>query len=205
MARKQSHIDLDTRGHLLEVAARIVGSQGYAAASMRAIAQAAGIEAASIYYHFASKEDLVDEVMAHGYTLMARHIQEYLDALPAGTRAEARMRAAIAGQMSAVIRYGDYTIASNRLLAQLPPRVRERQIARREAHQALWTGLIEGLRAEGVLSEQVDPGLLRVFIQGCINSAQGWFNPDKGALEDVAGHLCDMFLDGVRSKQRRGA
>lgn len=205
MARKQANIDLDTRDHLLEIAARIVGSQGYAAASMRAIAQAAGIEAASIYHHFASKESLVDEVMAHGYTLMVRHIQAHLDTLGNGASAEARLRAAVMGQMSAVIRYGDYTIASNRLLAQLPAAVRQRQIERREAHQALWAGVIEDLRAEGVLSRDADPALLRLFLQACVNSAQGWFNPDKGALADVATRLCDMFLDGTRAPLRPDA
>ena len=201
MARKQAHIDLDTRDHLLEVAARIVGTQGYAAASMRAIAQEAGIEAASIYHHFASKEDLVDEMMAHGYELMVRHIQEHLDALDANAGAEARFRAAVRGQMSAVAHYGDYTIASNRLLAQLPPRARERQVQRREAHQQLWAGVIEALRAEGVLRPEVDAVLLRVFVQGSVNSAQTWFDPGKGSLADVAAQLCDMFLDGIRANR----
>lgn len=198
MARKQANLNLDTRDHLLEVAARMVGSMGYAATSMRAIAQAAGIEAASIYYHFESKEDLIDQVMARGYELMVSHIQEHLDALGEHCDAQARFRAAVEGQMSAVIRYGDYTIASNRLLTQLPAKVRDRQVQRRETHQKLWAGLVEGLKAEGALRDQVDPALLRLFVQGCINSAQAWFNPDKGSLAHVAAQLCDMFLDGVR-------
>ena len=53
---------------------------------MRAIAEQAGIEAASIYYHFASKEELVDEVMAHGADAIVQHLKDHLDAAAAGRR-----------------------------------------------------------------------------------------------------------------------
>jgi TetR/AcrR family transcriptional regulator, cholesterol catabolism regulator len=47
----------------LRLAARLFATQGYTATTMRVIAEQAGIEAASIYYHFSSKEELVDVVM----------------------------------------------------------------------------------------------------------------------------------------------
>jgi TetR/AcrR family transcriptional regulator, cholesterol catabolism regulator len=198
MARKQTNLNLDTRAHLLEVAARMVGSQGYLATSMRAIAQQAGIEAASIYHHFASKEELVDEVMAHGYDLMVRHIRQHLERLGEGAGAEARFRKAVYAQMSAITIFGDYTIASNRLLSQLPERVRERQLQRREEHQKMWAALVDDLHKQGVVRDRMDPALLRLFIQACINSVPSWFNPGKGSLQDLAGQLCDLFLDGAR-------
>src|SRR2546427_6136045 len=68
MARRQTsaHDGNETRETLLKLAARTFGEQGYSATTMRNIAEQSGIEAASIYYHFASKEELVDEVMEQG-------------------------------------------------------------------------------------------------------------------------------------------
>lgn len=71
MARKQKTVSSnasETRENLLKLAARTFGTQGYSATTMRKIAEQAGIEAASIYYHFSSKEQLVDEVMEQGGT-----------------------------------------------------------------------------------------------------------------------------------------
>src|SRR5258708_6162894 len=50
---------------------------------MRNIAEQSGIEAASIYYHFASKEELVDEVMEQGGNRIISQQQERLAALGA--------------------------------------------------------------------------------------------------------------------------
>lgn len=198
MAKKQLNSNPDTRENLLRLAARSFSLQGYTATSMRAIADQAGIEAASIYYHFASKEDLVEEVMAHGADSIVQHLKDHLDALPRQANAEQRFRAAVLGQMSALIKFGDYALAHGRLLAQLPDKVKERQIKRREQHQKLWNTLLEDLKKEGMLRENADIHLCRIFILGGINSVQTWFSPRKGSLEAAADQLCAIFFDGVR-------
>ncbi|HXZ07161.1 MAG TPA: helix-turn-helix domain-containing protein, partial [Paraburkholderia sp.] len=111
---------------MLRLAARSFALQGYTATTMRSIADQAGIEAASIYYHFSSKEELVDVVMEHGADSIVQHINEHFDALSSNANAEDRFKAALVGQMSALIKFGDYALAHNRLLTQLPDKVRER-------------------------------------------------------------------------------
>ena len=207
MRKRNVSPSVDTRETLLQLAARSFATQGYVATTMRSIADQAGIEAASIYYHFSSKEELVDVVMEHGADSIVRHIKEHLDGLPAEADAEARFKAALLGQMSALIKFGDYALAHSRLLAQLPDSVRERQVKRRERHQQLWAGLFDDLRAEGFLRDDVDIALCRVFVLGFVNSMQTWFNPRKGSLAKVTDQLCEMFFDGVRPavKTKRGA
>lgn len=203
MARRQMSSNAgDTRENLLKLAARTFGEQGYSATTMRNIADQAGIEAASIYYHFSSKEDLVDEVMEQGADRIVHHLNAQLEALGVGAGAEQRFRAAVLGQMTGLIKHGDFALANSRLLGQLPEKVRERQIKRRERHQRLWNGLLDDLRADGKLRGDVDIHLARIFILGSINSIQSWFNPRKGSLEKVAEQLCDMFFAGVRTPAR---
>lgn len=213
MRKRNVNPSADTRETLLRLAARSFATQGYAATTMRSIADQAGIEAASIYYHFSSKEELVDIVMEHGADSIVQHIKEHFDALPPAATAEARFKAALVGQMSALIKFGDYALAHSRLLTQLPDKVRERQIKRRARHQQLWTAVFDDLRAEGFLREDVDIALCRVFVLGCINSIQTWFDPKKGSLDKVADQLSAIFFEGVKpaagakpaAKTRRGS
>ena len=51
------------REQVLEAAARLFTSKGYAATSTREIAEAVGIRQASLYYHFAGKGEIVTELL----------------------------------------------------------------------------------------------------------------------------------------------
>lgn len=203
MRKRNINPNVDTRENLLRLAARSFATQGYTATTMRSIADQAGIEAASIYYHFASKEELVEVVMGHGAESIVQHIKGYIEALPPEANAEDRFKATLMGQMSALIKFGDYALAHSRLLTQLPDKVRERQVKRRERHQKLWTTVFDDLRAEGFLREDVDIALCRVFILGSINTVQTWFDPKKGSLDKVADQLCALFFEGVKPAKAR--
>src|ERR1017187_1830002 len=53
----------DTRLRILDTAERLFGEEGYKAVSLRRITAAAGVNLASIHYHFGSKEELLDELV----------------------------------------------------------------------------------------------------------------------------------------------
>src|SRR3546814_8578670 len=55
-----------TRERILDVSARIFRTRGYAETTMNDIAEATGIKAASIYYYFRSKDEIVEEVLNLG-------------------------------------------------------------------------------------------------------------------------------------------
>ena len=52
----------DTKALVLATALRLFRERGYAATTMRAIAQEAGVATGNAYYHFASKDHLVQEL-----------------------------------------------------------------------------------------------------------------------------------------------
>ena len=54
----------DTKEKILDTAERLIGEQGYAATSLRHIIAQAGVNLAAVHYHFGSKEDLLDAVVA---------------------------------------------------------------------------------------------------------------------------------------------
>ena len=53
----------ETRAAILQIALRLFTTQGYEATSMRQIAEILGIKKASLYYHFAGKEDILRSLM----------------------------------------------------------------------------------------------------------------------------------------------
>jgi AcrR family transcriptional regulator len=55
---------IETKEKILDTAERLFGEQGYGATSLRHIIAEAGVNLASVHYHFGSKEELLDAVVA---------------------------------------------------------------------------------------------------------------------------------------------
>jgi len=69
--------DSDTRNKILETAIILFSQKGFTAVSMRDIANAVGINIASIYYHYPSKEALLEDVFCF-FTRGYKHYFEWL-------------------------------------------------------------------------------------------------------------------------------
>jgi len=65
----------DTRRRILAVALELFSAHGYAGTSMRDIAEAIGMTKAALYYHFASKEQLLEAATEPIRTEMAAMLQ----------------------------------------------------------------------------------------------------------------------------------
>src|SRR5712691_10145422 len=71
-AENLRHDGRSVRENVLAAAVQLFADYGYHAAPLRDIARIAGIQAASIYYHYANKEALLVEIMeTHMRTLNA--------------------------------------------------------------------------------------------------------------------------------------
>ena len=53
----------DRRDDILKVAAKLFAEHGFDQATMRKIGKETGIQPASLYYHFTTKEDILDEIV----------------------------------------------------------------------------------------------------------------------------------------------
>jgi AcrR family transcriptional regulator len=59
---------MDTKSKILDTAEHLMATQGFAATSLRQIIAEAGVNLASVHYHFGSKEELLDHVIARKAT-----------------------------------------------------------------------------------------------------------------------------------------
>jgi TetR/AcrR family transcriptional regulator len=87
-----------TRDRVLALAAGLFADRGFAAVSMRDIAQAAGIRAASLYNHFADKEALYLAVLEQVFAARVRLVEAALTATGAPRE---RLRAMVAALVRA--------------------------------------------------------------------------------------------------------
>jgi len=70
---------VDTRGEILEIAARLYAGLGYSAVSMRDLAGEVGVTQANLYHHFRSKDDLIRETLAHVFAQKTAPMVELLE------------------------------------------------------------------------------------------------------------------------------
>lgn len=66
----------DTRARLLDAAAQLFGARGFAAVSIREIAQEAGVNLAAVNYHFSSKENLWQEALRHSLGFVGPMVED---------------------------------------------------------------------------------------------------------------------------------
>jgi AcrR family transcriptional regulator len=88
------------RKGVLDVAARLFREQGYGPVSLRKIAEAAGIKAGSIYYHFGSKDEIVVAILDAGIQAVHDDMRQAVGALHADTGAEAARNLARKGNLT---------------------------------------------------------------------------------------------------------
>lgn len=72
----------DTRGRILDAAVSLFGERGYAGTSVRDIAERLGLTKAALYYHFPSKETILDALLDPFVTELTRIVELIRGASP---------------------------------------------------------------------------------------------------------------------------
>jgi len=186
-----------TRRRILDAAARVFARRGYADTRLSDIADEAGTFAGSIYYYFASREELVEEVLRLGVTGVFEAVREKVEALPTDASWRDKLAVAIETHLSFTLAENDFATANQRLFAQVPGDVRQRHIHVHRAYGAYWKKLLEGARRAGEIRRDVDLSVLRLQILGAVNWTMEWYKPGKRTIEEIAGQLAAMVFDGV--------
>jgi TetR/AcrR family transcriptional regulator, cholesterol catabolism regulator len=186
-----------TRERILDAAATEFHDRGYAGARLVDIAARIGMQAGSLYYHFESRETLVDAVMARGIERTQTALEARLAVLPPDTDHLARIEAAIETHLVLLLQQGDSASATIKLIWQVPPDVRERAMVRQRAYGALWSGLLNDARTAKAIRSDVDLSVVRMAILGALNWALDWYKPQRGSPKKIARDISTVILRGL--------
>lgn len=182
------------RQQLLDTAARLFRQHGYHATSMRDIASAVGMLPGSIYYHFASKDELLVTVYREGVSRIA----ERLDAAVAGKKEPwQQLEAACIAHLQTVLDHSDYAQVVIRVLPDDAPAVRVRLVALRDHYEERFKDLVAALD----LPAYVDRHYLRLLLLGALNWSQVWYRRGGDSPRTIAKRFLQV-LHGIQAQQR---
>ena len=184
------------REELLELAATMFADRGLRATTVRDIADAAGILSGSLYHHFSSKEEMVDEVLRTFLDWLFERYQHIIDTEP---NPLARLKGLFMASFDAIEHHHAevviYQDEAKRLSAQ--PRfgyVDELNLRQRK----MWVDVINEGIEQGYFQADIDVDLVYRFIRDTTWVSVRWYQPG-GPLtaEQVGRQYLAIVLGGI--------
>lgn len=195
--RRRSRGELK-RKQILDAAAKVLARRGYAGTMLSEVAEEAGTQPGSLYYHFDSREELIEEVLHEGVSLSFARARAVVEALPADSSALQRLEAALRAHLKFQLVESDYARAVVRSIGQYPEDMWKRVNEKFRAYGKFFDGLIAAAMKNGELDPEVDRSALRMLIIGAANWAPEWYRPDASStVEEISDLLVRLLLRGV--------
>lgn len=182
---------------VLDAAARIFRDFGYAGATMRGIAEEAGLKAGSLYYHYKSKDELITAVLDLGMNASIAAMKAALAALPPEATGRQRLEVAFRSHVATIIANGDYSLATSRVYGQVPEAIRIQHQTLRDPYGRMWREILTTAQKRGEFRADADLTLARLLILGALNWTAEWFKPGSRSIDDVARGFAAIVMDGL--------
>jgi AcrR family transcriptional regulator len=174
---------------ILRAAAVLIAERGYHGASMRDLGRAVGLQMASLYHHFGSKQELLVAIMREAMADLTAVVREAVDA--AGPDPHDRLAAAIRAHVRFHTERRPEVIVADAELRALEEPGRSEIIALRDRHQAIFRAPVEelGIVRAGIVTSAI--------ITMCTDVAT-WFRP-TGPLDadEVAEVFVRLAFEGI--------
>ncbi|MDI3402946.1 TetR/AcrR family transcriptional regulator [Streptomyces cavernicola] len=196
-AKKSSTVaSPERRGELLATAAEVFAEQGYNATTVRKIADEAGMLAGSLYYHFDSKESMLDEILS---TFLDELWEGYDAVLAAGLGPRETIEALVTESFREIDRHRAAVAIYQKESRHLARQDRFAYLTvSQERFEKAWLGTLERGVADQVFRSDLDIRLTYRFVRDTVWVAASWYRP--GGLhspEEIARQYLSMVLDGI--------
>ena len=186
-----------TRQSILHAAAGLFRQQGYAAVSLRDIAEAVGMKTGSLYYHFSSKESLVEEILSLGTQGAFEASKAAVDALGPTADPVDKLGAVVLAHTRFLHDEADFASANLKILQQVPPQIRERHVRQDREYGHFVADIIDEIAAAHGLAPGIDASVLRMLCFGAMNWSISWYDPKGASPTQIADQLMTMVRRGV--------
>lgn len=189
-----------TRRRILECAAQVLRRRGYDGTRITEIAELAELRLPAVYYYFATREELISEVVVSGVRVTHEHVADALDALDASVSALDRICVAATAHLEMVLVGNERAAAAMRTVSQLPTDLRAASRVEEGRYGVLWRGLFDDAVSRGELDPQLDPRGARMLVLGALNWASDWWDPEKGSVEEIAATARRLVHNALRDQ-----
>ncbi|HYF67994.1 MAG TPA: TetR/AcrR family transcriptional regulator [Ohtaekwangia sp.] len=195
--------NLSRKEQVIRKAAELFKDKGYAAASMRDLAQLLGIEAASLYSHIKSKEEILRSLCFD----MAAEFRKSLEEVEKENLSASQMlRKGIIGHIQVMAK--DLTASAvfmneHRHLSQ--PFLRDFLLLRINYINRFKSIIEEGVRT-GEFKDTIDKKLAVMTLFSSLNWMPMWYDPGSAIDPAQLGEqLADMLVNGLKNANNAGS
>jgi AcrR family transcriptional regulator len=183
----------ERRTELTRAAARLFARKGYHGTSIGDIAEALGVQKASLYHHVASKQELLAETARDG----GEAFHAALDAVPERLPAVERIRLALRAHLRVVAEQLDVATVFVQEWRYLEGEPRERYVAERHRYEERIRALFrEGVDRSELRTDLDEAAAARLFLS-VGNWAYTWLQPGRDT-DELADRFFALLVDGMR-------
>lgn len=184
----------ERRIQITAVAEKLFNEKGYLATSMRDIADVLGIEAASLYSHVSSKEELL-------WSTADRCATEFFDAVKpiaaSQLKTEQKLTEMIVAHVMVITRNLDASAVFFREWRHLSEPQRSQYAQLQNEYEGIFRAVIRKGMEEN-LFKNFDEGFSTRTILSAINWTHTWYKPDgEWTARQVGEHLAGFLLNGL--------
>ena len=169
-----------TRGRILQASLALFAETGFHGTSIRAIAQRVGINSATLYAHYPSKEQVLADLVLIGHAELAARMTRAIAALPPESPADVRLAALVRAHVLLHTDFPLLAVVTNSELHALDPALAQPALALRADCRRLVIETLERGVKDGVFT--VPDLLLTATAIGALGmQVAHWFGPDQPA------------------------
>jgi AcrR family transcriptional regulator len=187
-----------THRRLLDAAAALFRQKGYSAATTRELANAVGIQNASLYYHIRRKDDLLYQLCVES---LERITQTVSAAVAVETEPGLRLHSLIQAHLVTSLADQDRHATMLTELRSLTESRRAEVVAMRDRYEALVRDVIQDGQDAGVLRTDISARHLTLGLLNMLNWTIFWFHPGGMSATEIASVFASIFTDGARAQR----
>lgn len=185
------------RDDILLAAAQVFRKKGFHGASMQDIADAVGLQKASLYHHVQSKQEILLALLDRALDLLIADLEPIVGDDSPGSE---KLRRAIRSYLGRLT--GEPDLAAVLLLEyrNLEPELRRRHMPRRDRFESLWRQILRDGSQQGAF-RRVDPAIAGAALLGVQNWSITWYRRNgRLSPEELADHFSDLLLQGLEPR-----
>lgn len=191
------------REQLIDIAARMFDTKGYAQTGMGDIAREIGLGRSAVYHYFRNKEEILAALVEAEALAPSHQLQELID--DASLTAGIRLRRAIVEGIVRRLSSGSRFLLFSRLEAQIPEHLGGLyNQSRRQIYEFYVRCIGDGI-ASGEFRD-VDPKIAAFAVIGMANWTSRWYSPaGPKTPRQIAEVIADIAMQGLRAPDRANA
>ncbi len=191
----------ETRSRVLSAARDLFNEVGYEGATIRLVAQRAGVSVGSVFTTFSSKADILSQVMLERVDALTAEVQSQM--ANTGGSVRARFKAFLAANYRVEIKRPKLYLAH--IIAAFTPDLEDGVVPFGVTPQTVAIGF--DLLREGLANGEIDPGADLEAVVDLVRAAYAWNyrlaarqSVDVEVLIDLMDRQIDLVFDGVAKR-----